>query len=55
MGAFDNIDLFNVKLKAGFYYQYTQNCLRLNNKNGHFADIANYSGVAAIDWSWGEH
>ena len=53
MGAFDNIDLFNAKLKAGFYYQYTQNCLQLNNKNGHFADIANYSGVAATDWSWG--
>ena len=53
MGAFDNIDLFNAKLKAGFYYQYTQNCLHLNNKNNHFADIANYSGVAATDWSWG--
>jgi enediyne biosynthesis protein E4 len=53
MGAFDNIDLFNAKLKAGFYYQYTQNCLQLNNKNGKFADIANYSGVAATDWSWG--
>ena len=53
MGAFDNIDLFNAKLKAGFYYQYTQNCLQLNNKNNHFADIANYAGVAATDWSWG--
>lgn len=53
MGAFDNIDLFNAKLKAGFYYQYTQNCLQLNNKNGRFAEIANYAGVAATDWSWG--
>ncbi|MEO7311723.1 MAG: FG-GAP-like repeat-containing protein [Chitinophagaceae bacterium] len=53
MGAFDNIDLFNAKLKAGFYYQYTQNCLQLNDKNGMFKDIANYSGVAATDWSWG--
>ncbi|MDN3658683.1 VCBS repeat-containing protein [Ferruginibacter paludis] len=53
MGAFDNIDLFNAKIKAGFYYQYTQNCLQLNNKNNHFIDIANYSGVAATDWSWG--
>jgi hypothetical protein len=52
-GAFDNIDLFNAKLKAGFYYQYTQNCLQLNNKDGIFKDIANYSGVAATDWSWG--
>ena len=52
-GAFDNIDLFNAKLKSGFYYQYTQNCLQLNNKNGMFKDIANYSGVCATDWSWG--
>lgn len=52
-GSFDNIDLFNAKVKAGFYYQYTQNCLQLNNKNGMFKDIANYSGVSATDWSWG--
>ncbi len=52
-GAFDNIDLFNAKLKAGFYYQYTQNCLQLNDKNGMFKEIANYSGVVATDWSWG--
>src|SRR5215467_2907482 len=52
-GAFDNIDLFNAKLKSGFYYQYTQNCLQLNNRNGMFKDIANYSGVCATDWSWG--
>ena len=53
MGAFDNIDLFNAKLEAGFYYQYPVNCLQLNNKNGKFKDIARYSGVAATDWSWG--
>src|SRR6476659_3648217 len=52
-GAFDNIDLFNAKLKAGFYYQYSQNCLQLNDKNGMFKEIANYSGVCATDWSWG--
>src|SRR5436190_9401424 len=52
-GAFDNIDLFNAKLKAGFYYQYTQNCLQLNDKNGMFKEIANYSGVCATDWSLG--
>ena len=52
-GAFDNIDLFTAKVKSGFYYQYTQNCLQLNNKNGMFKDIANYSGVCATDWSWG--
>jgi hypothetical protein len=53
LGAFDNIDLYNAKLKAGFYHQYMKNCLQLNDGAGHFADVANYSGVSASDWSWG--
>ncbi|HEX5651944.1 MAG TPA: VCBS repeat-containing protein, partial [Chitinophagaceae bacterium] len=53
MGAFDNVDLFNAKLRAGFYYQYPVNSLQLNNKNGMFKDIARYSGIPATDWSWG--
>lgn len=52
-GSFDNISLFNSKLKSGFYYQYTKNCLQLNNRNGKFIDMARYSGMAATDWSWG--
>ncbi|MEO8404971.1 MAG: VCBS repeat-containing protein [Chitinophagaceae bacterium] len=52
-GSFDNISLFNSKVKSGFYYQYTKNCLQLNNKNGKFVDIARYAGMAATDWSWG--
>ena len=27
--------------------------MQLNDKNGMFTDIANYSGVCATDWSWG--
>ena len=53
LGAFDNIDLYMAKYKAGFYHQYVKNCLQLNNKNGKFLDIANYAGVSATDWSWG--
>ncbi|RYF99412.1 MAG: CRTAC1 family protein, partial [Chitinophagaceae bacterium] len=53
LGAFDNIDLYNSKVKAGFYHQYMMNCLQLNNGNGQFSDIANFSGVAGTDWSWG--
>ena len=52
-GSFDNINLFNNKLQSGFYHQYIKNCLQLNNRNGKFIEIANYSGVAATDWSWG--
>ncbi|HTE27330.1 VCBS repeat-containing protein [Flavitalea sp.] len=53
LGAFDNIDLYNSKVKAGFYHQYMMNCLQLNNGDGRFSDIANFSGVAGTDWSWG--
>jgi hypothetical protein len=53
LGAFDNIDLYNAKLKSGFYHQYMKNCLQLNDGHGKFIDIANYSGVSATDWSWG--
>ena len=51
--SFDNIDVFNLKEKSGFYYQYQQNTLQLNNKNNQFIEIAHYSGVQASDWSWG--
>ena len=53
LGAFDDIDLYNAKYKAGFFHQYVKNCLQLNNRNGKFLDIANYAGVSATDWSWG--
>ncbi len=53
MGAFDNIDVFNAKIRAGFYYQYPVNALQLNNRDGMFKDIARYAGVPATDWSWG--
>ena len=51
--TFDNIDMYRVKEKGGFYHQYMQNTMQLNNRNGTFSDIAFYSGVAASDWSWG--
>jgi len=53
-GAFDNIDLYREKQRQGMYRQFVKNCLQLNNKNGKFLEIANYSGVSASDWSWGE-
>lgn len=53
LGSFDNIDLYNGKVKSGFYHQFMQNCLQINNKHGQFREVANYSGVQATDWSWG--
>ncbi|MEO8821582.1 MAG: VCBS repeat-containing protein [Ginsengibacter sp.] len=53
MGSFDNFNLFDNKVKAGFSYQYPKNCLQLNNGDGEFVDIANITGLSATDWSWG--
>ena len=52
-GAFDDIDMFNRKIGAGFYYHYVKNCLQLNGPSGNFRDIGNFAGVSASDWSWG--
>ncbi len=51
--VFDNVDVYRLKERQGFYHQFMQNALQLNNKDGKFMDVAHYSGVAASDWSWG--
>lgn len=47
-----NYDKFQLMTDLGLYYQYPRNCVNLNNGNGHFSDIAWYSGMAQTDWSW---
>lgn len=51
--SFDNHYVFNLKQQKGFYKQFMQNCLQLNNQDGTFSEIAYYADVAASDWSWG--
>lgn len=51
--SFDNIDVRRFKEKQGFYNQFMHNTLQLNDGNGRFKEISNYSGIAASDWSWG--
>ena len=51
--SFENYDIFKLKQKQGFYNQFTQNALQVNNAQGKFVETAFYSGVAASDWSWG--
>jgi hypothetical protein len=51
--SFDNYDTYHLKETSGFYRQFMQNSLQLNNGDGKFLEIANFSGVHASDWSWG--
>jgi enediyne biosynthesis protein E4 len=48
----DALATFNFKLGYGYNHQYAKNCLQINNGNGTFSEIAQYSGVFASDWSW---
>jgi hypothetical protein len=51
--TFEGWEVFDLKKRSGFYNQYTQNALQVNDSEGRFRETAFYSGVAASDWSWG--
>jgi len=51
--SFEGYDVFTLKQNQGFYNQYTQNSLQVNNGGGQFYETGFFSGVAASDWSWG--
>ena len=51
--SFDSYDLYRQKELQGFYHQFQQNALQVNNQNGKFMETAYFSAVAGSDWSWG--
>ncbi len=51
--SFDTYDVYHKKELQGFYHQFQQNALQVNDKNGKFRETAYFSGVAGSDWSWG--
>lgn len=51
--SFEGYEVFRLKQNQGFYNQFTQNSLQVNNGTGKFKETAFFSGVAASDWSWG--
>lgn len=51
--SYDNVEVHTRKVKEGFYHQYMQNTLQVNNQSGAFMETAHISGVAGSDWSWG--
>lgn len=50
---FETYDIYRRKLGLDFDHQFMQNTLQLNIDHDRFAEIANFSGVAKTDWSWG--
>ncbi len=48
----DSYDIFLYKLDYGYHYQFSRNCLQINQQGQRFSDVAAFAGVAATDWSW---
>lgn len=50
---FESYDVYQIKIKNGYYHQYMRNMLQINNHDGTFSEVGQLAGVSATDWSWG--
>jgi hypothetical protein len=51
-GGEDDFELFELKLKYGYAYQFVRNTLQLNLGGGMFSEIGQFAGIFSTDWSW---
>lgn len=48
----DKAEVYQIKKQFGYQDQYVRNHLQINLGDGKFADVAQFAGVYASDWSW---
>jgi len=46
------LDIYEMKMRAGYRPQYARNTLQLNRGMGRFSEIGYLAGIFATDWSW---
>lgn len=51
--TYESFNVFNSKLRQGYYHQYMRNMLHWNHGDGSFSEVGQLAGVHATDWSWG--
>jgi enediyne biosynthesis protein E4 len=53
VSAFESYDVYQLRLRNGYYHQFMRNALQRNNGDNTFSEIGEMAGVEATDWSWG--
>ncbi len=48
----DNFDKYQLLKQQGFYPQTMRNMLQMNDGNGRFQEVGQFSGLSNTDWSW---
>jgi len=48
----ENYEHFALMVLNGFYFQNMRNMFHLNNANGTYSEIGQFSGISNTDWSW---
>jgi len=48
----ENYEKYALMVLKGFYFQNMRNMLHLNNGDGTYSEIGQFSGISKTDWSW---
>ena len=48
----EGFNLFDLRVRAGYWPQYARNTLQLNRGGMRFSEVGYLAGVSATDWSW---